>query len=336
MFFDNLTVTHIRGPILEETHYYPFGLTMAGMSSNALNFGGNDSDCGCPNKKGYNGNEIQRKEFNDGSGIDVYDFNARTYDQQIGRFIQIDPTPTDGDQESLTPYHFSGNNPSTFNDPNGKCPWCIGALVGALIDYGSQVITNRMQGKSWGESLTQVDGKSILISAAAGAASGGLSTVAPKGLAGKVLVKGAEITVDATESMAKQYIETGKVSLKQTVSDVATDQVAGKFTENAQVNSSSTIKTTEKQLNRAERVAAGDPTSSGRAAAVEKLENKLASQKGANIAVNQAASGATSNAIQGVVNASQGSNKLMLPQANSMRPATDNTYVKKPIILPLR
>jgi RHS repeat-associated protein len=76
---------------------------MQGISSKALNAGGNDNNCGCPNKKGFNGNEIQNKEFSDGTGLEVYDFNARTYDQQIGRFIQIDPKAEEAGQDALTP-----------------------------------------------------------------------------------------------------------------------------------------------------------------------------------------------------------------------------------------
>ena len=122
VFFDNLQVVHKPGPIVEETHYYPFVLTMAGISTRAFQY--TSPNCGFPgNKKGFNGNEIQNNEFSAGSCLEMYDFNVRTYDQPIGRFIQIDPLSEEGDQESLTPYQFSGNNPSTFNDPEGKCPW---------------------------------------------------------------------------------------------------------------------------------------------------------------------------------------------------------------------
>jgi RHS repeat-associated protein len=85
---------------------------MAGISSKAIG--------GMENKLRFNGNELQDEEFGDGSGLELYDFNARTYDQQIGRFIQIDPM-TD-EQEGLSPYHFSYNNPVRFGDPDGKWP----------------------------------------------------------------------------------------------------------------------------------------------------------------------------------------------------------------------
>ncbi|MBN8786803.1 MAG: hypothetical protein J0I84_06925, partial [Terrimonas sp.] len=70
------------------------------------------------NKYRFNGgNELQNKEFSDGSGLDWYDATFRMYDPQIGRFHQIDELADIVD--SWSPYTFSFNTPILFNDPLG-------------------------------------------------------------------------------------------------------------------------------------------------------------------------------------------------------------------------
>jgi RHS repeat-associated protein len=105
VYFDNLQVTHIRGPLLQVEGYYPFGLEMSGISSNALSFASPN------NTYKFNGGDEWEESIN------LYSTFFRGYDPQLGRFNGIDIL--NEKNNCISPYQFALNNPLLFNDPRG-------------------------------------------------------------------------------------------------------------------------------------------------------------------------------------------------------------------------
>lgn len=134
--------------MLEEDHYYPFGLTMAEISDKAL------KTQYTLNRHKYNGgNELQSQELTDGGGLEMYDAIHRFYDPQIGRFGQLDEFGEVTNAFSL--YSFGSNNPVLRNDPQGLKDTTInGDVVHRDRDLTPAVVTHRhsdqaMQNTYW-------------------------------------------------------------------------------------------------------------------------------------------------------------------------------------------
>ena len=111
VYFDNLRVAHNRGRIVEENHYYAFGLKIAAISSKKL--------ADQTGKEGHTKNNFlyNDKELFEEADLNWYDYGFRNYDAQIGRFTQLDPL-TD-DYHLLTPYQYASNDPIANIDLDG-------------------------------------------------------------------------------------------------------------------------------------------------------------------------------------------------------------------------
>jgi len=86
--------------VTQVTDYYPFGMEIPLFSS---------SD----NQLKYNSKELQTE-----ADLEWYDYGARFYDPQIGRWHVVDPLAEKYNQWS--PYNYAVGNPIKFIDPTGK------------------------------------------------------------------------------------------------------------------------------------------------------------------------------------------------------------------------
>ena len=111
-------IAHVPEDIVQEEHYYPFGIKMGGPWMGATESGTSDP--------GYNG-----IDHVDDFGLDVNMAMYRTLDPSIGRWWQVDPKAEM--YQSWSPYVSMGNSPMVQIDPRGDfLPLLpvVGALVG--------------------------------------------------------------------------------------------------------------------------------------------------------------------------------------------------------------
>lgn len=103
--------------ILEENHYYPYGLKHSKYNIDQAYY---DNGGGkvvavprLPYQYKYNG-----KEFQDEHLLNWYDYGSRNYDAAIGRWMNMDLLAEK--YTNFSPYNYCMNSPVVFVDPDGK------------------------------------------------------------------------------------------------------------------------------------------------------------------------------------------------------------------------
>jgi RHS repeat-associated protein len=104
VWFDDLHIEHYTSEVLEEDHYYPFGLTVQ-----------LDQNASVQTEQPY---KLTTKELETAFDLNIYDFGARMQDMQLGRWWGVDPLAEKWN--SYSPYNYVLNNPINLIDLDGR------------------------------------------------------------------------------------------------------------------------------------------------------------------------------------------------------------------------
>jgi RHS repeat-associated protein len=159
VYFDNIQVTHEHKQIIEEDHYYSYGLKIAAISSRKL---------GDPNEGQLRNNYLYQGDYSEyDEDIAWNDFALRSYDPQIGRFVNIDPY-----DQFASPYVGMGNEPVDNVDPSGG--WTLASITGSTNVFFNTAVTTIAGGLIGGivDFATGGNGKGALIGAGIGFSTG--------------------------------------------------------------------------------------------------------------------------------------------------------------------
>ncbi|MEW7279203.1 RHS repeat-associated core domain-containing protein [Aquimarina sp. 2201CG1-2-11] len=122
-----------QSEIIKESNYYPFGLKMRGFNEIVSSHGNSTAQL-----RGFGGKEEQN-EF----GLGWIDIDARNYNPELGRWMNIDQ------KAELfydwTPYKYGMNNPILLSDPDGNCEFCKKVLKSAVNAY-KKTLSNTYEG----------------------------------------------------------------------------------------------------------------------------------------------------------------------------------------------
>ena len=108
--------------IMEEDHYYPFGLKHARYNQSQLIFMRKPINDKKTTKMAYAERtykyKYNGKELQDEFGLNVYDYGARMYDPATARWYSVDPLASK--YPSISGYAAFNNNPILYVDPDGR------------------------------------------------------------------------------------------------------------------------------------------------------------------------------------------------------------------------